>query len=378
MNKFTKICAVALAAFCAVGAAGCSSSSGSSSSLTSKWYVRTNYTGIQPSVAEYGEYEKLTYDISFQEDSGTNATYSVSYNSGHTMTKEFFACEFDWSGSTTPDGYLGGSFYIPEEYRSDSTDSTETVYCYTYSFEISGTYTYATGATADFTDKIESVCYFRSARNNLQPVYSYQYVNSTSPANYSPASPDDMYQEVEYEYYVSYNKDCTEATTYYTQPAMSSVTPATIDLSGAGNLLFDNGSVYMVMRAMNITSSLSMDIDILIPAENGYSTYNVTGADGVTLEDDTIRSALVDAGYVTSLIDAKVIESEDDITYSAATLSYTGDLSGTSQTIWYATLSDDTDRNYCRSTMLKIELPLSFGLGTLEFTLSDIESHFSV
>lgn len=365
MKKFTKICAVALAATCAVGIAGCASS-GSSSSLTSKWYVRTNYSGIQPSVAEGSEREKLTYDIDFQEDSSGNSVYSVSYNSGHTMTTEFYACEFDWSGSTVPEGYSGGSFYIPEEYRSNTT---ETVYCYKYSFEISGTYTFTeTGETRAFSDSMESVSYFRSVRNNLQPVYSYQNVSSSSPANYSPANADEMFQKVNYEYYVSYNADCTEVTSYYAEPAMSSVTEKTIDLSDSENLLFDNGSVYVALRALSITSSLSMDIDIFIPAESSYSTYNVTGADGVTLEDETIKSALVGAGYASD---------GDELTYSAASLSYTGDLTGMSQTIWFATLSDDTDRNYCRSTMLKIELPISFGLGTLEFTLSDIDSHFS-
>ncbi len=371
MNKLTKICAVTLAAVCTMGLAACSSSSGASSSLTSKWYIRTNYLGIQPTsiYTDGGENPKevLVYDISFEEDSGSNTTYSISYNSGHTMTTEFYACEYNWSG--TPEGYTGTglNFNIPEEYRSSET---ETLYCYTYSFEISGTYTFtSTGETKAFSDKMESVCYFRSARNSLQPVFSYQYVKSTSPANFTPASAGEMCQEVEYEYAVYYNSDCTEVTTEYTEPAMSAVTTKTIDLTEAENTLVDNGSVYTVMRAMNITSSLSMDLDIFIAAESNYSTYNVTGADAATLEDETIISALVGAGYVSS---------GDEVTYSAASLSYTGDLSGTSQTIWYATLSDDTDRNACRSTMLKIELPISFGLGTLDFTLSEVTSQFSV
>lgn len=373
MKKFTKICAVMLAAVCTTGLAACSSSSGSSSSLSSKWYIRTSYMGIQPtSVYENDEdtpKEVLVYDISFEEDSGGNSVYSVSYNSGHTMTTEFYACEYDWSGTTAPEGYSGSglNFNIPEEYQSDET---ETVYCYTYSFEISGTYTYtSTDETVAFSDKMESVCYFRSARNNLQPVFSYQYVKSTSPASFTPSGADAMCKEVEYEYTVYYNKDCTEVTTNYTELTMNSVTEKTIDLTDAENTLFDNGSVYTVMRAMNITSSLSMDIDIFIAAESNYSTYNVTGASAAALEDETIKNALVDAGYASD---------GDNLTYSAASLSYTGDLSGTSQTIWYATLSDDTSRNYCRSTMLKIELPISFGLGTLDFTLSEVQSQFNV
>lgn len=363
MKKFTKICAVALAAVCAVGIAGCASS-GSSSSLTSKWYVRTSYTGIQPSsiYTDGGENAKevMVYDISYNDD-GSNTVYSVSYNLDdehpHTMTTEFYACEYDWSDSA-----------IPEEYRSDDT---ETLYCYKYSFEISGSYTYtSTGETVDFSDSVENVCYFRSVRNSLQPVYSYQYTKSTSPNTFSPISAEDMCVEVEYNCTTYYSNDCTEATTYYeniTEPDKSRT--ATVSLTGAGNTLFDNGSVYVAMRAMNITSSLSMDIDVYIPSERNYSTYNVSGADAVTLADETIKNALVGAGYVTA---------EDSVTYSAASLSYTGDLSGTSQTIWYATLSDDTSRNYCRSTMLKIELPISFSLGTLEFSLSEITSHFDV
>ncbi len=360
MKKFKAICAVALAAVCTAGFAGCTTSSGTSSSLTSKWYIRTSYSGIQPSAINTdgeGQKEVLVYDITFDNSKAGNTVYSVEYDEGHTMTTEFYACEYDWSNSA-----------IPEEYRESDT---ETVYVYTTSFEVSGKYVFTeTGETVEFSDEMQSVCYFRSARNSLQPLYSYQYVKSTSPAYFSPASAADMCQSVEYTYNVYYNKDCTEVTSYY-QNALDSSDKATntISLTDAANSLFDNGSIYTVIRAMNISSSLSMNVDIFIPVENTYSTYTVAGADAATLEDETIKNALVNAEYVTS---------EDEVTYSAASLSYTGDLSGTSQTIWYATLADDISRNVCRSTMLKIELPISFSLGTLEFSLSEISSHFDV
>ena len=49
-----------------------------------------------------------------------------------------------------------------------------------------------------------------------------------------------------------------------------------------------------------------------------------------------------------------------------------GTLYGTTQTIWYAAIN--ADNNTARTTMLKLSVPLSYSLGTLNFTLNNITS----
>ena len=50
-----------------------------------------------------------------------------------------------------------------------------------------------------------------------------------------------------------------------------------------------------------------------------------------------------------------------------------GDLSGTTQTAWFAAITD-ADKNIGRTTMLKLSVPLSYGLGTLNYTLKTVQS----
>ena len=65
---------------------------------------------------------------------------------------------------------------------------------------------------------------------------------------------------------------------------------------------------------------------------------------------------------------------EDLVEASAANISFAGgDLHGTSQTVWYASVKD-SDNNIPRATMLKLSVPISYSLGTLDYTLNSIES----
>ena len=58
----------------------------------------------------------------------------------------------------------------------------------------------------------------------------------------------------------------------------------------------------------------------------------------------------------------------------AISISYDGgEMSGAPQTVWYAALKD-ADNNTARCTMLKLSIPLPFGLGTLNCSLKEVES----
>ncbi len=419
MKKLLTGCIVAAAALCAVGLAACTSTV-SSSSLYSNWYRRTEYTGIQPAMTDENnqtaeeEVEELKYKISFT--GGGNTNYEVSFDTDDAyMTTKFYATTYDWTKGFVWDDlslfddetWSAPSDVIPEDYIASAS---EIAYVYTTEFSLSGTYTYkATGEAKEFEDGMKSLCVFRSIRDTLRPVYSYQYTKTTSPNSYLPSSYEDMYGEFEYEFVTFYNYDCTQCSytchridtnEKYTDPEEGT---RSADISDTDYAVYDNASIYTLLRSLDYYTTTSMYVDIFIPVEGRTSTYAVSGGVnsallGVYDEDDettdyekdianTILSALDGAGYIDK-------SAGDSIYYSYATLMYTGSLSGTTQTVWYASVqntdttnpeagegeySDEDGKEYntCRSVMLRISSPLPYSLGTLDYTLCEIVSSFS-
>lgn len=167
MKKLIKITAAALAAGMTVtlaGCSGCAGCSGNARNLTvinSNWYSDTTFGGIQQSLIlsdEHPEYtkEEIQYSVTFDGTNSSNTSYSVEYKDGNFVT-EFYATQYDWNAEN-----------IPSNYRSAKP---ETVYCYKTVLTISVKYTLKGGASSDwFDDSVETLCYFRSAKDNLQPV----------------------------------------------------------------------------------------------------------------------------------------------------------------------------------------------------------------
>ncbi len=258
---------------------------------------------------------------------------------------------------------------------------------------VTGRYIYTEGSgteeenTVEFENYIYTVTYFRSARNNLEPVYSYQEVLSTSPQSLTPGSAASMCTTYRYDYEVFYNVSCTQATYLYTGyeadengewTALEPVETTVNGLSDTDYTLFDNNSVYTAIRGMSLSSDFSATISLFSPAAGGIMNCSVTGGDEGELDPDD------DADIISALTKAygepKTMPAEDEIeegrsyiNYNTVTLGRTSELSGGTQTIWYAAVEDETSNQY-RATMLYLSIPLSFGLGTVEYRLSSVDS----
>lgn len=367
MKKIFKILAVTAAAACVLGAAGCSSSD-SGISLDSFWYV-DNYAGIQSSAI--GTQEVLVYDVTLDEDSRANSSYYITLDVSktHSYTTTFGVADYDWNT-------IG--------YTDYQTDKTETVYYLETELYYSGTFVYgdtSVTATADnsvaFDNTVTTLTYFRSARNKLTPVYSESYVHSTSPNAYTATGVSNMCVELEYQYKVYYNYGTSEATYFYT-PLTNNTTSSeafskTVSLS-SDYTLFDNNEVYTAIRGMNLSSDFSETISLLIPADGGITNVSISCSSTDALDDtenSTIYNALVSA--------YKDPETTDDdgnevINYNIVNITNAADTySGVTQTSWYAAVEDENDNQY-RATLLYLAIPMSYDLGTLEYTLSDVVS----
>lgn len=412
MKKTVSILAICAAGACLLGVSGCATAS-SGLSVDSYWYI-DSYEGIQrtsvlddPDNIEKGRTpESLLYEIKFDEESGGNGVYKIEYNTdgenfaegegAHFFRTVFYAEHYDWADVEHEEYALTQSEVnqLPEEDRRRMDGTAEVVYVLETEARISGTYVYtANGADesdnknrVEFADYMVTKTYFRSARNGLQPVYSSQQVHTTTPAAMSPAAPEAMCEEIEYSYEVWYNYECTEAYYTYTDKddANKNLSDTVTGLQNTGHTLFDNNTLYTVIRGFSLSESFGTTISLMVPANNGVMNVNVTGAarNELNPENDADIISALTAAYGQPEIpepEEGEEESEEDETahsylyYNPVSIRVSGNNLGGTQSAWFAAVEDE-DNNTYRATMLRLTVPVSYALGTLEYRLAEVES----
>lgn len=372
MKKIAGLAALMLAAGCAAvlsGCGGCMSCTSCSScgkktrntTLTnSNWYTGTGYGGIQNNIIEGKNGfspEKIRYDVTYDGTGASNSTYAVEYRNG-SYTTEFYAVEYDWKKTGVPEGY--------------AVEAVEKEYVYCLKTELTIEVRYAlknSEQTSDwYSDHIISESYFRSADDNLQPVYSKRDVVSHSPRTFNAGSLEKSMTVYDALYKNYYNFYCTEVTTYSTDRTEENAQPQTTrtgKLNKTANSLFDNYSLYTVLRSMNLTAD-RQSISIYDPSNGGVEDYNIVHSDAALAENEAITAVGI-------LRDNGLYAADEELSTVAAVVTYGGELPGTEQTAWYAAIKN-ADNNVSRSVMLKLEIPLSYALGKLNVTIAEIQS----
>lgn len=381
MKRLIKIASTVLMAGAAASLAGCAGCSGcagcngetKNTTLTnSNWYTGTSYKGIQPSFIVDSENpdnqkEILVYDVNHAGDSD-NSSYSAEYREG-SFTTEFYAVNYDWKTNAQ----------FPA--NPDDTDSVETLYYYRTELSIEVRFTMKTGANDSsewFKDSVINESYFRAAGKNLQPVYSNQIIKSTSPSGYQASSLKNAYVSVDTAYENFYNRECTKVVSITKAAGKDESKKEFDNLHKVKNSFFDNAYLYTAVRSMKLSPNFSQNINLFSAAAGGISTYKISGSSSPLGNEDRKKAteALIKAELYTPVTqdsDGNTVE-DAGINSVAMNINYAGgELSGTTQTVWYAAL-ENADNNTARCTMLKISTPLSYNLGTLNYTLKTVES----
>ncbi|MGN0818734.1 MAG: hypothetical protein ACI4L9_07170 [Candidatus Coproplasma sp.] len=363
MKSILKIFALAVAACGALGMAACGGTVTNRTGTSPNWDARVV---IKNDLTESSEWftqkEVATYSIAYEK--GANTAYSVNYVTDGSKpayyTTQFYATVYDWSSSS-----------IPEEYRVQNT--TEYVYVYQTEAQVSGEITFGEDKKA-FDNHITTVCYFRSAQDNLQPVYAKQVIKCTTPANFAPTSIETTYVEMDCVYETFYNLGCTEASVVCTDNKNAENSGTSKANVSSNYSMFDSNSLDAALRSLTFSGTHVFDTFIAI--EGKTFNYQVSCAAAATLDttkDDNkqISSALdaaVNSGYLFTGTDSA---GNREYKYNALTLSYVSSMPGTSSVYWYANVSD-TRLNSARAAMLKVINPVPFGLGTLTYSLSSL------
>jgi hypothetical protein len=368
MKTFNKILALVLVAGSVAGLTACSSTTNYKTATSANWNERV-VSDSSLSTSAWKDYKEVaTYSISFEK--GTGADFAVDYVTDGSKPAEykteFYVTEYNWNDSN-----------IPSDLRSDTK---EYVYVYKTTLTISGKYTLTSKLSSseykDFDDSVERISYFRSAEDNLQPVYTKQVIKSTAPANFVVNTIESAYIQVDATYETFYSKDCSTAvikTTDNLTPANSG--EKTVAL-GNSYSVFDSAYLDTAMRAFTKTESSSYTFDTLIAINGATSSYKASVATTTALNAETESDkAIIDAldnstpsEYIFVGTDS---EGKKTYNYNAVTLTLNENMPGPSSVYYYATVASNAF-NTTRSVLLKISSPLYYNLGTLTYSLSSL------
>ncbi len=374
MKHIYRILAVGTLSLCLATAAGCSGARVSPKTATSaNWNVRTSTT-VEKSFSDNWLENKEVAKYSVSMTQGVNNTYSLTYQPGGEYKTEFGMVQFDWSDAS-----------IPEGYAPESGDKKELAYRYATTLTVSGEYRLASGNEAkSFDDSVTTECFFRLAGDNLQPIYSRQIIKNTAPNTLDARLLAAAYIELDCEYETFYNYSCTEATVKYTDNRKSgdNVTTSVTGLKGDTDYsVFDNSQLRLAIRAMRLNEGNNHTFYVMTPQNAAMQTVTLSCSAPAELDpEDGGQNKIIQAldkchetnpDYI--FMDKGSGDGALNYRYTSVSVGLQADtvMTGSTAEFWYSTV-ENADINATKGVLLKMSTPVSFGLGTINYTLEEL------
>ena len=274
-------------------------------------------------------HETLVYDVTFKGNDNTLVGYDLDYKDGKYTT-----------------------------ILTNAVENDVVVYTYTTHLSITAMYT-LNGVTEECVDTVTSTVKFYAAGYNLQPISSEKEINASTPTANTGSKVSDSYQKSHYTTKVVYNEDCTEGTstvTYHPDDGTEAkAKEKTFEIEQKKFTYLDNEQVILALRAVRNTTT-SAKLNVYSPFADAVQKLSLK-FDGDTSAEFSFQK--------------DGAETKSMITYRTATLVLDEKNPGATQTAWIAKQPESTTvSNTNRNIILRLETPLSYGLGTLIYTLN--------
>lgn len=315
MKKKNLLAVLALSLTVAM-AAGCSNNT--SITFTSNWYSGRE-SGILAGT------ETCTYDVAIKADSASNNSYSIICKNGSFVT-------------------------------TLTADPQTELYTFTTTLTMDVQYVFDGQTSPLVTNQTTTVATFRSALHGLQPVSMTRNVYATSPAGISPQSLKECYAVYRYTEEITYNDAGNRGKHVRTDLAGENETKVgdlnkNFSISNKHSYL-DHAQLACALRAINSSSSQTA---------LAYNTAQRTVQTLTISKEDTVTLSLNFNFNSTPMTSMKC---------TPVTVAISAQNSGGTQTYFIAKSSEDSNKN--RSVLMQMEIPLSYNLGTLLYTLTDV------
>lgn len=374
-KSFILLAACALAGV-AVTAAGCANSSRNLASLSSNWYYDNSFREIQPTFTQENA-DKFTYKVT-QTEASRNGYYSVQNGDGE-YTTEFYAKKITADGLTPITAEKWRDGYV------SALGSDGYMFLYYYKTELtipSVTFTFNEESVTFNNQTVVSESYFMPVAEYLAPVYTVREVHRAVPTDLQVGALKDCYAEINMKYESFYSLYGGNVLSHITDLSKENAEPSDYEvggLTGYTNSVFDYTYLDIVVRAMRgLYSSSALSFTLYTPGLQPRD-YTVSVGDKALLSDAEKSAAQL--AEVQAVLEGKNMFTPQPVEGSetgevtklktkSATVSYSGgSFSGVSQTYWFAV---GDKNNETRTVMVKYSEPIVYGLGTLEYVLTQI------
>ena len=273
-------------------------------------------------------HETLVYDVAFEANDNSLVEYKLNYKDGKYTTT------------------------LTSEKVNDKT-----IYTYTTALNITAQYT-LNGVTEECQDVVTSTVKFYAAAYGLQPISSEKDIIASTPTAITGTKASECYVQSHHSIKVTYNEDCTQGVstvTYHPTEGEAKPQEDTFEVDQKKFSFLDNEQVLLALRAVrSSTSSAKLKV---------YSPF-AEAIQKVSLSFQTEESA--EFSFYKNGSEEKV---KSIITYRPVNFVLDEKNPGGTQTAWVAKATD-ASKNTNRNIILRLETPLSYGLGSLIYTLN--------
>ena len=303
--------------------------------------------------------------------SAEELTYLVEHEASSFLQKEFYDVKYCYADGKEKAGV----------YTTTLQYLTESTYLYTTTLTMDVTFILASGESVTKTDTIETEAKFKKANASLQPIYSKKTVHAHAPRNGEVTALENVYDaegkltqigafvEYDYEFAIAYKDDLSGGTLTRT------------DLSEHGTLGVKDGK-QEIEFSITDKSYTYLDNEQYLFALRGISsdqlaasskTVSMYNASLMTMETvATTPSTATKTKFELQLNGGEKTSYEID--YAPLTIKTSNKHADLAQTLWYAKTTGNNNNRF-RNVLLKMNVPMHFGLGTLEYTLQ--QANFS-
>lgn len=303
--------------------------------------------------------------------SAEELTYTIEHETSSFLQKEFYDVKYCYA-----DGAKKAGVYTTKlEYQTEST------YLYTTSLTMDVTFILASGESVTKTDTVKTEAKFKKANASLQPIYSKKTVHAHAPRNGEVSALENVYDaegkltqigafvEYDYEFTITYKDDLsggtltrTDLSEHNTLGVKGGKQKIEFSIADTKYTYLDNEQYLFALRGISS--------DQLSAASKTVSMYN---ASLMTMETATTTpSTAAKTNFELQLNGGE--KTSYEIEYLPLTAKTSNKHANLSQTLWYAKTTD-INNNVFRNVLLKMSVPMYFGLGNLHYTLQ--QANFS-
>ncbi len=288
-------------------------------------------------------------------------TYSVEHEESTFLHKDFYTVKYGAKEA--------GVYTTKLKYLTDGT------YLYTTSLTMDVTFTLVSGESVTKTDTVTSEVKFKKTNNSLQPIYSKKQVKAHTPRDLDVTALENAYDEkgkitqvgafieYDYEFAIDYNDDLSDCTLtktdnskYHTLGLKDDKQEIKFSVTDQTYTYLDNEQYLFALRGISSEE--------LASASKTASMYNASLMAMETVSTTPSTSATTSFHLQLNGEDA----SDYEIEYIPLTIKTSNKNAYRSQTLWYAKSTDRNDNQF-RNVLLKMSVPMHFGLGELTYKL---------